>query len=378
MNNPSGNAARNGSGISGDAPSRGAELPVRGEPGKPARQDSRPVFIQAMWRTGSTYIWKKFREQAKYRAYYEPLHHSLVKNRAENLAEHSAAVVASLRHPRVEHFYFAEFPFTVSGGAAFFEKALSYERYCLAERENDEALHRYITYLIEFARLHGQTPALQLNRGMLRAGWLTRNFQPINLLLLRRPANVWKSFLSFESHSFTTLFTMVMGQNQHRAPLHQLPRWVEIPHHTGPSFEEEYAYYRPIAVELETQLYPVFFDFYLLAILHSARTADCILDLDELSTSARARRAATERLDELGIRLDLADCALPGYRLTEQERRAWGAHEDYALSFLPHLLPAECILPREIRSAHQGMLSGYFEELFHRFTLRESALAACT
>jgi len=336
-----------------------------------------PIFIQAMWRTGSTYIWKKFREQPKYRAYYEPLHHLLVKSRAENEAEHSAALAASLRHPSVERYYFAELPFTVSGGVAFFEKSLSYERYCLEEIEEDPVLHRYISYLIEFASLHGQTPVLQFNRGLLRAGWLTRNFQPINILILRHPANVWKSFLSFESRSFTTLFTMVMGQNQHRAPLKYLPRWVEIPYHSGERFEEDYAFYQPIAATLGPELYPVFFDFYLLATLHCARYADCILDLDEISTNPRARRAATERLRELGTRINLEDCSLPTYVLGDQEQRAWAAQEEYALTFLPHLLPAEYILPREIRTAHEGMLSEYFCNLLSRFALRQSELAAC-
>ena len=341
---------------------------------------SRPpaIFIQAMWRTGSTYIWKKYRQQGKYRAYYEPLHHLLVKNRAEILAEHSAATVAGLRHPPVEGFYFAELPFTVSAGVAFFEKPLSYGRYCLEETEEEPALHAYISYLLEFAALHGQVPVLQFNRGLFRCGWLTRNFQPINILLLRRPANVWKSFLSFAGHTFTSLFTMVVGQNQHRAPLKHLPRWVEIPCRYGDRFEKEYAFYRPIAEELEPQLYPVFFDFYVLSTLHCARYADCILDLDEISTDPRARRAAMERLQELGIGIDLEDCALPSYRLTDEERRTWGTHEQYALTFLPHLLPSEYLLPQEVRAAHQGMLSDYFDDLLSRFALRHSALAACT
>ena len=345
---------------------------------RPRVQRHAPIFIQAMWRTGSTYLWKKFREQPKYRAYYEPLHHLLVKSRAENEAEHSAALVASLRHPSVERFYFAELPFTVSEGVAFFEKPLSYERYCLEETEEDPALHRYISYLIEFASLHGQTAVLQFNRGLLRSGWLTRNFQPINILVLRRPANVWKSFLSFDSHSFTTLLTMVVGQNQHRAPLKYLPRWVEIPYQSGMRFEEDFAFYQPIAAALEPELYPVFFDFYLLSTLHCARYADCILDLDEISTNPRARRAATERLRDLGIRMDLEDCNLPRYALSDQEQRAWVAQEEYALTFLPHLLPLEHILPREIRTAHEGMLSEYFCNLLSRFALRQSELAACT
>src|SRR5689334_15510805 len=116
----------------------------------------RPVFIHAMWRTGSTYVWKKFRDQAQYRAYYEPLNELLARSRKTFVAAASSQAAEKLRHPALKDFYFAEFPFTPGGGVEFFEKALSYERYALEPQAEDEPLHRYINNLLAHAELHGQ------------------------------------------------------------------------------------------------------------------------------------------------------------------------------------------------------------------------------
>ena len=36
-----------------------------------------PIFIHAWWRSGSTYIWSKLRENKSCRCYYEPLHEKI-------------------------------------------------------------------------------------------------------------------------------------------------------------------------------------------------------------------------------------------------------------------------------------------------------------
>jgi hypothetical protein len=343
------------------------------ETGKAGVASAKPIFIHAMWRTGSTYVWKKFRDQPRYRAYYEPLHHMLVKPREVLRTDQPKSTAAGLRHPAIDDYYFAEFRFTEKGGVEFFEKPLSYERYCLADGEEDEPLRRYLGNLIAYAGGQGQTAVLQFNRSLLRAGWLARNFSPVNILLVRRPANVWKSMLSFENHSFVGVFCIVLGQNRMRAPLNQLPAWVDAPCYRHATIEEDYNAYASWRAENELRLYPSYFDFYVAPTLHCAQSADCILDMDEISSNPVARQTAIARLKELGIAFDFNGYVMPSYALDSDAEREWLAYEPFSRQLLRNTLPNNFTLSRETFERHGPMLGRYFRELLGKFTERPAA-----
>jgi adenylyl-sulfate kinase len=330
---------------------------------KPISHTQPPIFVHAMWRTSSTYVWKKFREQPQYRAYYEPLHELLAKPREQVLSIGHERRSADLRHPPIDRSYFAEFPFGAGARVPFFEKALSYERYCLQENDKDEPLRRYIGNLIAFAGRRKQRPVLQFNRSLLRCGWLTRNFSPVNILVLRDPASVWKSMLSFTDGAFLCVFCIVLGQNKLKTPLNHLPDWLGLPCRVGPTIVDDYAAYAPIAAEVARRMYPSFFDFYLASTLHCARYADCILDIDELSSSLAARTAAAKRLRQFGIEMDFSDCSAPWSALTSHQEREWLAYEEFARPFLRSRLPHDLLLPPKAFDANRQLLGKYFREL---------------
>ncbi len=291
----------------------------------------------------------------------------LIKPREQVLSVGDERRTSSLRHPAIDRPYFAEFPFAGEGGAEFFQKPLSYERYCLGEGDNDGALYRYISNLIAHASRHKQRAVLQFNRGLLRAAWLTRNFSPVNILVLRKPANVWKSFLSFSDGSFTGVLCIVLGQNKANWPLSCLPDWLDLPCRIAATIEDDYAAYSSISEELSSRMYPSFFDFYLAATLHSARYADCILDVDELSVNPSARAVAQRRLREFGIEMDFSDCSVPSYALETAQEREWLAYEDFARRFLRARLPADLLLPKGAFHSHRLMLGSYFRQLLGEF-----------
>ena len=333
----------------------------------------RPVFIHAFWRTSSTYIWRKFREQPQYRAYYEPFSERLTKPKEQLVAETPAGRVAQLRHPPIDDFYFAEFPFTEDGRVEFFEKRFSYETYCLDETADDEALRRYISNLIEHAGRRGRQPVLQFNRSLFRAGWLRRNFpNSVNILLVRRPADVWKSVLSFTELSFVGVFCIVLGQNRAKAPLKFLPEWICIPAYAGATIEDDYVFYKPLTIQNAPKLYPMFYDFFVAATLYAAKFADCVLDMDEISTNASARQRAEDGLRECGLPIRLGDCSLPSNPPAGPQEREWLAYEEFARTFLPHFLPRSVSLPYERFLTHRPMLGEYFRNLLLEFTERAS------
>lgn len=333
----------------------------------------RPIFIHGMWRTSSTYVWRKFREQAGYRAYYEPLHERLVTSREEILSVDDVRRAFQLRHPPLGQPYFAEFPLSRKGGVEFFDKRLSYERYCLDEGDRDQALHRYIRNLIAYASQNRQRAVLQFNRSLLRAGWLTRNFSPVNILVLRRPTNVWKSIISFGDGAFAGVLSIVLGQNKHKPPLTFVPDWLDLPCRVGAKIEDDYAAYGAIGRELTPRMYPAFFDFYVISTLHCARYADCILDVDELSSNPAARAGAQKRLRKFSIEMDFSDCAAPVYDLSPEESRDWSAYEEFAGTYLRKRLPGELFLGQKNFEGQRPQLGRYFCELLSEFTTKGQA-----
>ncbi len=353
----------------GDIFVRREEIPVREPDIAPKPRMGAPIFIQAMWRASSTYIWKKFRDQPRYRAYCEPLHEVLTHPREEVRQNNGPDIWQNLRHPVNDEFYFAEFPFSPAGGVEYFEKSFSFERYCLDETEPDEPLRRYIANLIDYAESHGQRAVLQFNRGLLRAGWLSREFRPIQILLLRRPLQLWKSFLSHPGHPFATYVSMIFGQNHEKAPLRRLPSWLDFPRLARPTVSEEWEHYQAFTAANVALLYPSFFDLSVLTSVHCAQSADCILDMDEITRNPDVRRAATERLRELGITIDLEDCAVPTYELEDADRE-WLAYEEFSRTFLRAALPDEISISRERMKAHEPLLGPYFRELLAGFAGR--------
>jgi hypothetical protein len=331
-----------------------------------------PIFIHAFWRTGSTYLWKKFRDRPQYRAYYEPLHEILIKPEGAILAELSGGDRAALRHPPIDEFYFAEFPFRENGGVECFEKRFSYENYCLDEDKEDEPLRRYIANLIAHASRHGQRAVLQFNRSLFRLGWLRRHFPSVNILLLRRPADVWRSVLSFADCSFAGVFYILLGQNRAKPPLCFLPEWTSIPCFAGETIDRDYAFYRPAVMQNVGKLYPAFFDFYVTATIQAASLADCILDIDEISANPQVCKLAEKRLAELGAAIAMDDCRVPSERGVSSQTSEWLAYEDFARVLLPHLLPRSISINYEQLLSHKAMLGEYFWNLLLDFTDRAS------
>jgi hypothetical protein len=338
----------------------------------PSKSDRRPIFIQAMWRTGSTYVWKKFREQPRYRAYYEPLHECLVHSQGQVLSLSGPDKQAALRHPPSDNHYFVEYPFTPEGGVEYFQKPFSYQRYCLQETEEDADLRRYVGNLIGYAASKEQTPVLQFNRGLLRAGWLARNFHSVQILVLRNPLDVWKSFTRFEGRPFETYLCTLLGQNQDKSPVSHLPSWLEFPRDVCDTFEQECSSYLPFAAANKELLYPSFFDFYLLSIVHCAQFADCILDLGGITRSSSIRKAATDRLRELGIEINLEDCALPSYPSEAADEESI-AYERFGKEFLQRRLPLDISMSTQKFAAHSPLLSDYFRTLLSGFAGRETS-----
>ncbi len=272
----------------------------------------RPIFVHACWRTGSTYVWSKFREQPRYRCYLEPLHEAFIASPASRFeAEYQSRVTEKMRHPALRAHYFAEYPFRPAGGVEKFAAHFPYQRYCLAPGDEDPALEEYIGQLLHLAWGNGQIPLLQFNRGLLRSQWLRQKFNSIDVLLLRDPWETWHSYCSFPHRYFITVTACIAGQNRDSAWFQPLRELLDVPCFAGGDMQKDLDFYYEFTGQNEAHLPALFCYFYLLTALHNLRHADVVLDLDHIAASPEARDRAEKALLAHGIELSLADCRLP-------------------------------------------------------------------
>jgi len=337
---------------------------------QPQAAARRPIFIHALWRTGSTYIWKKFRDQSCYRAYFEPFNELLLHSREEIEATQPRTITTRNRHPDIASFYYAEYPFTPIGGVEYFKKYFPCEKYCLDETSSDEPLRKYVSHLISVARDHGQIPVLQFNRSLLRVGWLNHNFSPLNILLLRRPMDVWQSYLSFSGLYFPTVVSMILGQNRDCQPLKNIAEFQSVPFYVDGTFENEFEYYFKFTQQNLETLYPLFYSFYLLTCVYAVPYADCIIDMNEASANPQTREAVVRRLRELGVEISLSDCDLPRHTALAPSDQEWLAYESVARKLLRRSLPTSLLLPPGKLTVHKPVLGDYFRGVLAEFELQ--------
>jgi hypothetical protein len=325
---------------------------------------TRPIFIHGMWRTASTHIWNKFRGQQQYRAYYEPLHEGLFRlTRAELESVRPQEAGKVLRHPETREFIFAEYPFKSEGGIEGFEKHLSYERYCLQEGDYDEPLRGYVGGLISFSWRFAQCPVLQFNRALLRSGWLKSNFLPRTILLLRHPQDLWKSFLSIEGLYFPTMICLILGQNRYHPVLRAVAERLGVPFFLGDTVDEEFRFYQSFALERKENLYPAFYEFYILSCAYNLRVADSVLDMTALTCDKTVREAATQSLRGLGIDLSFDDCKVPSWP-SEAGPNFITEEEASSLQKLRQEIPG---IPAAQFALHRPQLGGYFRKVLAEF-----------
>ena len=346
----------------------------------------KPIFIHAMWRTGSTYVWKKFRDQPRYRAYYEPLHQNLatawpatgwvkqVRERlrgivADGSESATTAMNQTLRHPALERPYFDEYPLRWRGGVAHFAKRFSYESYWLDSNADDPALHRYLLHLIAFASERHQTPVFQFNRSLLRSGWMKNSITSTNILLLRKPIDVWRSFCTLPDYLMARIAQIVSLNRQHPF-LERLATAHGIPHHRDRNIRREMQFYtqfhrsQPIA-----DMYALFYEFYFLTCIYNMHHADCVIDMNAITHSATAREAVANRLAQADIDLSLEDCRIPAYSDWSAQEREWMAYEAAGRESILQNLPDGFLIPRQRLQGHAACLSPYFIDALGEFTI---------
>jgi len=255
------------------------------------------IALQTFWRTSGTYLWNKFRSEAAFCAYYEPLNEVLFDQPSSALQrQFEDGIVAKLGHPSLDAHYFAEYPIEAAGGVQHFLQRFSYDRYAMAETDRDDELCAYFEYLIAHARGAGRRPVFKFCRMSLRQSWFARHFPACTILVVRNFHDTFRSYLAMAEKSvdFLRIMYRIVLKNRHD------PYFAPLAGHIGAADPHNLteAEIRAKANQLYTeaarsQLCDLAFFFWAGYVVEGLGVADEIFDVDLLGSDESARSRVT-------------------------------------------------------------------------------------
>jgi hypothetical protein len=279
-----------------------------------------PVFIHAWWRSGSTYVWSKLRENDWCRCYFEPLNPSIADlTRATVESPPDIDDVENFRHPILKRHYFAEYAELLDSVSPSFSPDLAYDRYFLRPAQSDERLRTYLTELISSASKVKRRPVLCFCRSQLRSAWMMQTLGGLHVAQIRNPADQWASFKSYQSEirpNFAVDMMIVALKLRHSHPsafvhiedfehfAQQLSKRTALPMDTIAH------YFIPQFVRQRDRL-DVFLVIWIASALQAIAYCDFVLDMDELSTKLDYRTTAEQWFSSIGCPIDFSDCSSP-------------------------------------------------------------------
>lgn len=254
-----------------------------------------PIFLQALWRTGSTYLWSKFRAHPELRCYNEPLHGRLADLTQAEIEsnEDEARKSRMLRHPKQSAHCFAEYPINDAGVLGYLPR-FEAENYHLKPGKKDAELSAYIQGLMDHARERRQRPLFQPNRASLRGQWLAKNFPGVHVYLNRAFEDVFKSYYSYHGpYSFYLKgYANILAKNAQDPLFTEAAQWAAA---TSPA-KGGRAFCRDLTAF-----------FWSLALVEASQYAQLIVDFESLGDPATARKLSFLT----GVELDFSDFKKP-------------------------------------------------------------------
>ena len=277
----------------------------------------RSIFIHSGWRTGSTYVWTKFRHHPPCLGFYEPFNEMLSAMSPTDIytARHD---LAALKHSEIGLPYFHEYiPLLGPKGHPLFKLEFSYRNYFIT----DEALpdqHAYIDSMLGLAAKLGKLPVLGFVRSLGRVGWFRKNFaESTNIVVIRSPVGQWLSArqlaLQHQHEFFDPMQLLIFAQARGSAAVAEEGQRLGIPRLDDHPL--------PAAIELARQLsgqispahrFRIFASLYVLSYLAALPNADLVIDMDRLSADAGYQSETADATRQVtGLDIDFSDAAMP-------------------------------------------------------------------
>jgi hypothetical protein len=275
------------------------QLAVQTDPLRTAhRADDLPrcVFLHSSFRTGSTWLWTKFRRQPRVIAYYEIFNDSLSNLTPESLRVSSYRIWDS-RHPACAPYFLEYLPLLgESGGVKGFEPAMAFARFLPLDGELSGAERDYLRLLLAQAQARERVPVLTCTRTLGRMPALASEFPGCHILLYRNLLHQWCSYVDQQhrnNHFFINTVQETIRLNQHDPFVRSLGQL--FPLDDGP--------------QLPVNQFYCFLFLHLYLYAHAAGSADIVVDLGQLETDPIYRESIEARVAaSTDLSIDLSDC----------------------------------------------------------------------
>ena len=272
----------------------------------------RPIFLHSLWRTGSTYVWSRFRASAQTRCYYEPLHDGLARLTPARIARGTSDAIEQNNHPALGRPYFAEFEPLVAGrGVRGYHRRFAYNRFALQPSDHDPELQAYIASLIAAARADKRVAVLGMNRSDLRISWMRSRFQSYDISVDREPADVFSSYISQMykgNYYYFTKLMLIVELNRHHEIFSPLADRLKLRSQTEQLLVSAKNFYREVLDGMAREsLYALTLYIWAVRSLHALSCCDLVVDL-ALADRSGYRSGLTDRLAaDCGLEVDFSD-----------------------------------------------------------------------
>ena len=299
---------------------------------------ARAIFLHGMWRSGSTFIWSRFRTLSSTCCFYEPLHHGLARLTAAKIQRDTPEVIAGNKHPQLSAPYFAEFaPLLKSRGVTGYRRTLAYHRFALEPGAACPDLGRYIEGLLNYAQEGGKTAVLGFNRSGLRIGWLREMFGAYDVQIERDPRQIWWSYVQQArkgNYFFLQKWLFVLECNAEHPLFAPIAERMPLRRGAQRFAAGEKAYYRnALQFMPPDQIYLMVFYLWLLHAVHALTHCDLVVDLHRCADPPYRARL-TEKIGKAASLLVRFDEAQPERELSGR-LLGFDAIEREALSLMP-------------------------------------------
>lgn len=270
----------------------------------------KPIFIHSLFRTGSTYIWNKFRQDERYHCYYEPCHQNLIRMTLDNIESLLTSDFEIVNHPRLTRSYWEEYRPALQKniiGLPNFKKEFSFDEFCTIE--DNQPFKQYIDYLIKVAG--EKQPLFQFNRSALRIQWFKKYYpQSVNIYLIRHPRDQWQSYHNlYKRTSFDVFYIqdlLLSSINANKEPFRPLARNIPLVEFHDDLFQREEQFYRIILESYDDHdRYLIFYYLWFRSMLENVLVADLVINMNRLTNSLEYRAEILKILRRLGA--DIAE-----------------------------------------------------------------------
>lgn len=267
----------------------------------------RPVFLHGMWRSGSTFVWSRFRAAEGTLCFYEPLQNGLGRLNRRRLG---SAPTPDMRHPEIGAPYFAEFePLLGLRGVRGYRQRFAYDRFALEPGEHDPALARYLDGLVAEAERQSRHAVLGFNGAELRIGWMRRRYGACDIAIDRDPYAVWASYAEhLQRGNATFLVNWLRIVERNAAHPAFAPLAARLPLRRGAERwgKAKRFYARALQGMAPGETYLMVCYLWIGYALHALSNCDLVVDLNRVDEAAYRRELEGRIGEETGLSVDLS------------------------------------------------------------------------